>query len=83
MKFILQPWRSMLIILASWVNRQHQQKIGYVEMPLAVLNEQFGNKRILLTDDQRKRIAVNSEVLGRKPYRHFSFTLFAIRSIPW
>lgn len=83
MKFILQPWRSMLTILATWVNRQHQQKIGCVEIQLAVLNEQFGNKRILLTDDQRRRIAVKSEVLGPKPHRHFSFTLFAIRSIPW
>ncbi len=24
MKFILQPWQLMLIILASWVNRQQQ-----------------------------------------------------------
>ena len=27
MKFILQPWQLMLIILASWVNRQQQEII--------------------------------------------------------
>jgi len=28
MKFALQPWQLMLIILASWVNRQQQQVIA-------------------------------------------------------
>ena len=30
MKFILQPWSLMLIILASWVNRQQQEIIEYI-----------------------------------------------------
>jgi len=66
MKFILQPWQLMLIILASWVNREQQQKIECLETQLAVLKEQFGSKRILLTDNQRRRIAVKGKVLGRK-----------------
>ena len=33
---------------------------------VAALKEQFGSKRILLTDDQRRRIAVKGKVLGRK-----------------
>ncbi|MDA8967851.1 hypothetical protein N9F76_01010 [bacterium] len=27
MKFILQPWQLMLIILAGWINRQQQEII--------------------------------------------------------
>jgi hypothetical protein len=65
MKFILQPWQLMLIILASWVNRQ-QQVIDYIRTENAVLKENFGKKRILLTDDQRRRLAVKGKVLGRK-----------------
>jgi hypothetical protein len=65
MKFILQPWQLMLIILASWVNRQ-QQVIDYIRTENAVLKENFGKKRILLTDDQRRRLAIKGKVLGRK-----------------
>ncbi len=66
MKFILQPWQLMLIILASWVNRQQQEVIEYLRTENAVLKEKFGKKRILLTDDQRRRLAVKGKILGRK-----------------
>ena len=51
MKFILQPWQLMLIILASWVNRQQQEVIETLRTENAVLKEKFGKQRILLTDD--------------------------------
>ena len=54
MKFILQPWQLMLIILASWINRVQQQRIDYLETQCDVLREHLGKKRILLTDDQRR-----------------------------
>jgi hypothetical protein len=31
-----------------------------------VLKEKLGKKRILLTDDQRRRLAVKGKILGRK-----------------
>ena len=66
MKFILQPWQLMLIILASWVNRQQQEVIEYLRTENAVLKEKFGKERILLTDEQRRRLAVKGKILGRK-----------------
>ena len=66
MKFILQPWQLMLIMLASWVNRQQQEVIEYLRTENAVLKEKFGKERILLTDDQRRRLAVKGNILGRK-----------------
>ncbi len=66
MKFILQPWQLMLIILASWVNRQQQEVIEYLRTENAVLKEKFGKKRILLTNEQRRRLAVKGKILGRK-----------------
>jgi len=59
MKFVLQLLQLMLIILASWVNRQQQEVIEYLRTENAVLKEKFGKKRILLTDEQRRRLAVN------------------------
>ena len=68
MKFILQPWQLMLIILASWINRQQQQRIDYLETIVMVLKEHNGKRRILLTDDQRRRIAVKGKLVGRKQF---------------
>jgi hypothetical protein len=60
MKFILQPWQLMLIILAGWVLRQQQEVIDYLRTENAVLKEKLSKKRILLTDDQRRRLAVSA-----------------------
>jgi len=57
MKFVFAPWQLCFAILAGWVNRQQQQAIDYPRSEDRVLKEQFGKKRILLTDDQRRRLA--------------------------
>ena len=56
----------MLIILASWVQRQQQELIEYLRTKNAVVKDKFGKKRILLTDEQRRRLAVKGKILGRK-----------------
>ena len=66
MSFILQPWQLLFVILAGWVNEQQQQVIEYLRTENQVLKEKLGKKRILLSDDQRRRLAVKGKVLGRK-----------------
>ena len=66
MEFILQPWQLFLVILAGWMNRQQQEVIEYLRTENQVYKEKFGKKRILLDDDQRRRLAVKGKVLGRK-----------------
>ena len=66
MNFALQPWQLFLLIIANWSNQQQQQRIDYLETQCAVLIEQFGKRRILLTDDQRCRLGVKGKILGRK-----------------
>ena len=66
MNFVLTPWQLFFAILAGWVNRQQQEAINYLRTENRVLKEKFGKKRILLTDDQRRRLAVKGKVLGRK-----------------
>ena len=80
MKFVLQPWQLMLIILAGWVNRQQQEVIEYLRTENAVLREKIGKHRILLTDDQRRRLAVKGKILGRKQLEQV-VTLFTPDSI--
>ncbi len=66
MSFILQPWQLLLVIMAGWVNDQQQQIIDYLRTENQVLREKLGKKRILLSDDQRRRLAVKGKILGRK-----------------
>ena len=66
MDFILQPWHLCLVILAGWMNRQQQELIDYLLTENRVLKEKLGRKRILLSDDQSRRLAVKGRVLGRK-----------------
>jgi len=66
MSFILHPWQLLLMILAGWVNQQQQQIIDFQRTEIDVLKEKVGKKRIILNDDQRRRLAVKGKVLGRK-----------------
>jgi putative transposase len=54
------------LILAGWVNQQQQQINDYLRTENQILREKLGPRRILLDDDQRRRLAVKGKVLGRK-----------------
>jgi transposase InsO family protein len=66
MSFVLQPWQLLVAILAGWVNRQQQAVIDFQRTEIQILRERLGKNRILLNDDQRRRLAVQGKVLGRK-----------------
>ena len=76
MNFILRPWQLYLLILAGWVNRQQQMVIDYLRIENQVLKEKLGKRRILLSDDQRRRLAVKGKILGHKLLEEVG-TLFA------
>jgi transposase InsO family protein len=66
MKHVLKPWQLFLIILAGWINRHQQVVIEYLQTENRVLREKLGRKRLLLSDDQRRRLAIKGKVLGRR-----------------
>ena len=66
MNFVLRPWLLLLLILAGWIDRDQQDAIEYLLTENQVLREKLGKGRILLNDDQRRRLAVKGKVLGRK-----------------
>ena len=65
-KVLLQPRQLLLLVLAGWVNRQQQDVIEYLLVENRILRQKFGKKRILLTEQQRRRLAVKGKILGRK-----------------
>ncbi|MCY2952410.1 MAG: helix-turn-helix domain-containing protein [Planctomycetota bacterium] len=66
MNFVLQPWQLLVIILTGWLNRQQQAVIDFLLTQVQVLKETHGGKRIPLSDDQRRRLAIKGKALGRK-----------------
>ena len=61
----LRRSRSVLLF-AGWVNRQQQAVIDYLLEENRVLRAAHGPRRLRLTDDQRRRLAVKGKVLGRR-----------------
>jgi hypothetical protein len=56
----------LILVMAGWVNRQQQEVIEYVKEENRILREQLGERRLRLTDDQRRRLAVKGKALGLK-----------------
>lgn len=61
-----QPWQLLLTILAGLINRQQQEVIEYLRTENQVLKEAHGKRRIRLNDDQRRLLAIQGKILGRK-----------------
>jgi hypothetical protein len=65
----LQPWEFLLITLSGWMNRHQQRVIDYLIEENRILKGKFRGKRIRLTDDERRRLAVKEKAIGRKLLR--------------
>ena len=66
MKFILQPWYVAFVLVSAWVNQRQQQIIEFQNTQIEALLKKLGKKRVLLTDDQRRLLAVKGKALGRR-----------------
>ena len=56
----------LLLVLAGWVNRQQQDVIDYQQEENRVLRAGLRGKRLRLSDDDRRRLAVKAQALGRE-----------------
>ncbi len=66
MSFILQPLHVFVAVLIEYVRDQQELVIAYLQLENQVLREQIGGNRVLLTDEQRRLLAVKGNPLGRK-----------------
>jgi hypothetical protein len=60
------PLAFLVLVFAGWVNRQQQAIIDYLLEENRILRMAHGSRRLRLTDDQRRRLAVKGNVLGRR-----------------
>jgi transposase len=83
MSFVLEPWQLLLIILAGWINPQQQTLIEFQPLQIEALLKQLGKKRILLSDDQRKLLAVKGKTIGRKGLKEVSLIVTPDTILRW
>ena len=55
-----------LLLFSGWVNRHQQAVIDYLLEENRILRAAHGPRRLPLTDDQRRRLAVKGKVIGRR-----------------
>jgi len=59
------PVRFLLVALAGWLNSRQEEAVAYLVEENRTLRAQLGGRRLSLTDDQRRRLAVLGHRLGR------------------
>ena len=60
------PLQLLLLTVSGWVHRHQQDVIAYLVEENRVLKEQLGGRKLRLTDDQCRRLAVKAKCLGRR-----------------
>jgi transposase InsO family protein len=60
------PLAFLVLLFAGWVNRQQQAVIEYLLEENRVLRAMHSSRRLRLTDDQRRRLAVKGKALRRR-----------------
>jgi transposase InsO family protein len=63
---VIQPWQVLVSAFAGWISRHQDAVIEYLREENRVLKQQLGRRRLRLTDDQRRRLAVRGKAIGRR-----------------
>jgi hypothetical protein len=66
MATVLQAWQILVAAMAGWIGRQQDAVIEYLREENRVLKQQLGRRRLCLTDDQRRRLAIRGKAIGRR-----------------
>ena len=64
--------RLIILLVASWINRDQQKIIDYLIEEIRVYQELCKGHRIRFTDNQRRRLSVKAKALGRKTLERFA-----------
>jgi len=63
------PLQILLLAFSGWTSRRQQEVIEYLVEENRVLREQIGDRRLQLTDRQRRRLAAKAKRLDRAVLR--------------
>jgi putative transposase len=66
---VFKPFHFFALALAGWLNREQQDVIAYLRTENGILRERLGTKRVLLTEQQKCRLAAAAARLGKDVLR--------------
>ncbi|HUY93591.1 MAG TPA: helix-turn-helix domain-containing protein [Pirellulales bacterium] len=66
MSFVFRPWQLFALAAVGAAEQDYQRAIDYLVAENRILKQKLGKRRILLTDDERRVLAVKGKALGRK-----------------
>ncbi len=66
MSTTIQPLTLLVVAVAGWIQRDQQAAIVYLLEENRVLKARLRGRKLRLTDDERRRLAVKGKALGRK-----------------
>ena len=69
--------------VAGWISSGQQDLIDYLREKNRVLREQLRGRRLQLTDDPRRRLAIRAKVLGRAALRGFTCIVTPDTLLAW
>ena len=58
--------QMLLMVLTAWLERREREALAYLIEENRLLRRQLGGRRLRLTDDDRRRLAVRAYRLGRR-----------------
>ena len=59
-----KPWAFFLVAIAGWMNLQQQQVIEYLRLENYILRKKLGDKRRILNESRKLRLATAAAKLG-------------------
>src|SRR5712691_10650786 len=62
----------VLGVLTGWLDRREREAIAYLIEENRLLRRQLGGRRLRLTDDDRRRLAVRAFRMGRRALREIA-----------
>jgi len=80
-RFLPRPWdklplvidvsvlRLLLLTLIGWLDHREREALAYLIEENRLLRRQIGGRRLRLTDDDRRRLAIRAHRLGRQALR--------------
>jgi putative transposase len=81
--FDLSAFQVLFTLLTSWLNRQERDVLRYLLEENRVLRRQLSGRRLRLTDDDRRRLAVRAYRLGRGRLREIATVVTPDTLLRW
>jgi putative transposase len=75
--------RLLLVAITGWLDRREREALAYLIEENRLLRRQIGRRRLRLTDDDRRRLAIRAYRLGREALREVATVVTPDTLLRW